>query len=104
MLARRRSESPVVNILGISFYVSVVMFKLLLVGGFIMYYIIPKYKVIFEGFDAKLPALTERVISISNIGVNFWYLFILGNSSGAGRCLDGDGICAGLARPGTGVG
>ena len=100
LLARRRSESPAVNIHGTFFYLSAVMFWLLSVGGFIMYYIIPKYKVIFEGFDVKLPALTEAVISISNATVNFWYLVVLAIPSG----LVGLWIVTGFALDMLGLG
>ncbi len=104
-LARRRSESPVANIPGTFFYVAALMFSLLCVGGFIMYYIIPKYKVIFEGFDTKLPALTQSVISISSAGANFWYLLILGLPValvglwiGTAFCLDLLGLGPGWGR------
>lgn len=77
MLARRRGDAPVVGIHGALFYMSVVLFCLTSVGGFIMYYIIPKYKAIFEGFDVKLPALTQSMISIGNAGSDFWFLIVI---------------------------
>lgn len=46
------------------------VFILLIVGinivGGIMYYIIPKYKTIFQGFDTELPEATELLIDLSN--------------------------------------
>jgi type II secretory pathway component PulF len=78
---------------------------LLTICSFVMYYIIPKFKVIFEGFETKLPALTESVISISNAGVNFWYLIVLaipvalvGLWLGTGFCLDMFGLGPGWGR------
>ena len=105
MLARRRSESPIVSLPATFFHVSLVMFALLCIGGFIMYYIIPKYKAIFDGFHVKLPALTESMISIGNAGANFWYLVILGTPIalvglwiGTAFCLDMLGLGPGWGR------
>ena len=43
--------------------------------GFIMYYIVPKFRVIFEGFGTDLPKITEMLIAASNVVVNYFYLF-----------------------------
>jgi type IV pilus assembly protein PilC len=43
--------------------------------GFIMYYIVPKFKAIFEGFDTTLPKITEMLILASDTVVNYFYLF-----------------------------
>ena len=44
-----------------------------IVGG-IMYFIIPKFKEIFEGFDVELPEITVLLINMSTWVVDFWYL------------------------------
>ena len=43
--------------------------------GFIMYYIVPKFRVIFEGFGTDLPKITDMLIAASNVVVNYFYLF-----------------------------
>lgn len=43
--------------------------------GFIMYYIVPKFKAIFEGFGTDLPKITELLIAASDTVVNYFYLF-----------------------------
>jgi len=43
--------------------------------GFIMYYIIPKFKKIFEDFGTELPGITVALIQTSDIVVNYFYLF-----------------------------
>jgi type IV pilus assembly protein PilC len=51
---------------------------LLVAGGivfFIMYWIIPKFKVIFEGFNLDLPVMTKALIACSTAVVDYWYLF-----------------------------
>ena len=81
-LARRRGEEPAVNILGTLAYLTIVTLSLGLVGTFIMIWIIPKYKKIFEGFDVKLPALTETMTQFCDAFGAYWYLafplFLLG--------------------------
>ena len=42
--------------------------------GFIMYWIIPKFKAIFEGFGTELPKITELLIATSDMVVNYFYL------------------------------
>lgn len=42
--------------------------------GFIMYYIIPKFKKIFADFGVTLPAITVALITVSNAVVNYFYL------------------------------
>ncbi len=42
--------------------------------SFIMYWIVPKYKDIFEDFGVALPELTILVIEISDWFVSYWYL------------------------------
>ena len=41
---------------------------------FIMYWIIPKFKKIFEDFDTELQGITVMLISASDAIVNYWYL------------------------------
>lgn len=42
--------------------------------GFIMYFIIPKFKEIFIGFGVDLPGITLTLIYVSDLVVNYFYL------------------------------
>ncbi|MCG6154310.1 type II secretion system F family protein [Rubinisphaera margarita] len=42
--------------------------------GFIMYFIIPKFKEIFLGFGIELPAITVMLITVSDLVVTYFYL------------------------------
>jgi type IV pilus assembly protein PilC len=42
--------------------------------GFIMYYIIPKFKAIFDDFGVDLPEVTVLLINTSDMVVNYWYM------------------------------
>ena len=73
-LARRRGEEPVVHFQGMLVYLATLMLALSLVSTFIMVWIIPKYKKIFEGFEVKLPELTELVIYFCDATAEYWFL------------------------------
>jgi type IV pilus assembly protein PilC len=47
-----------------------------LIIGFLMYYIVPKFKKIFEDFDMELPNATILLIGASDTFVNYWYLLL----------------------------
>ena len=55
-------------------YPAAVLTVMVLILGFVMYYIIPKFKRIFDDFGTELPAMTVTLIHGSNIVVNYWYL------------------------------
>jgi type IV pilus assembly protein PilC len=46
-----------------------------LIVGFLMYYIIPKFKKIFDDFGTELPQPTIVLIQLSDAVINFWYVF-----------------------------
>src|SRR5262245_60909754 len=75
--ARRRSESTGMRFQGTLLYVCLLFLFLGMVTTYIMIWIIPKFKVIFEGFDVKLPPLTEAVIHVSDVGASFSFLLFL---------------------------
>jgi type IV pilus assembly protein PilC len=72
---KERAQSLKKKVQGAMIYPCAVIFVAVAIVGFIMYSIIPKFKVIFEGFEVKLPAITEVLINCSNAVVNYWYLF-----------------------------
>lgn len=59
---------------GTLLYLAAMVFALFSVAGFLMYYIIPKFKKIFEDFGTELPSLTKWVIEVSDAFVEWYYL------------------------------
>lgn len=57
-------------------YPAMVLTASTLVVGFLMYWIIPKFKKIFEDFGTELPDLTKIVIDMSDTVVNYFYIFM----------------------------
>ncbi|TWT61248.1 type II secretion system F family protein [Rubinisphaera italica] len=59
------------------FYLIFVLLAILAITSFLLYFIIPKYKEIFQGFGTQLPNITLLVISLGDWGAtNFFLLFL----------------------------
>jgi type IV pilus assembly protein PilC len=71
---KERAQSLKRKVQGAMIYPCAVIFVATAIVGFIMYWIIPKFKAIFDGFDLDLPAMTVVLIETSNWVVNYWYL------------------------------
>lgn len=62
------------NLLQTTIYVASVVTVSMLVVSFIMVYIIPKFKKIFEDFGVELPRMTMWLIDVSDAAVSLWFL------------------------------
>lgn len=71
---KERQQSLKRKVQGAMIYPCAVITVATLIVGFIMYYIIPKFKKIFEDFDTELPEITVWLITASDAVVNYWYL------------------------------
>ena len=71
---KERSQSLKRKVQGAMIYPVAVITVATGIVGFIMYYIIPKFKKIFEDFGTELPDITKALIGISDMVVNYFYL------------------------------
>jgi len=71
---KERAQSLKRKVQGAMIYPVAVITVATLIVAFIMYWIIPKFKAIFEGFGVELPAVTKVLINCSDWVVNYWYL------------------------------
>jgi type IV pilus assembly protein PilC len=71
---KERAQSLKRKVQGAMIYPAAVIFVATAIVGFIMYWIIPKFKKIFEDFGTELPAITVWLINASDAVVNYWYL------------------------------
>ncbi len=71
---KERSQSLKRKVKGAMIYPCAVITVATAIVGFIMYWIIPKFKAIFEDFGVELPQITVVLIETSNWVVNYWYL------------------------------
>jgi len=72
-----RSQALKRKVKGALVYPIVVVLVAVGILAFIMIKIVPQFKKIFDDFDSELPAMTETLINISNMTVNYWYLLPL---------------------------
>jgi len=68
-----RAESLKRKVKGAMVYPCVVVSVAIGILTFIMIKIVPQFKKIFDDFGTGLPAMTENLIFISNLAVNYWW-------------------------------
>ncbi len=71
---KERSQSLKRKVQGAMIYPCAVITVATGIVGFIMYYIIPKFKKIFEDFGTELPDITKLLIGMSDMVVSYFYL------------------------------
>jgi len=71
---KERAQSLKRKVQGAMIYPCAVITVATLIVGFIMYYIIPKFKAIFIGFGVELPGMTVMLINMSDAVVSYWFL------------------------------
>jgi len=71
---KERAQSLKRKVQGAMIYPVAVITVATAIVTFIMIWIIPKFKAIFEGFEIKLPAITEYLIAASDFIAQYWYL------------------------------
>jgi type IV pilus assembly protein PilC len=72
-----RSQALKRKVKGALVYPIVVVLVAVGILAFIMVQIVPQFKKIFDDFDSELPAMTQTLINVSNLTVNYWYLIPL---------------------------
>ena len=72
-----RAESLKRKVKGALIYPAVVITVAILILTFIMLFIVPTFKEMFEEFELDLPAPTILLIAISNYLADYWWLLIL---------------------------
>ena len=83
------------KIKGAMVYPIIVMVIAVLILGFILVFVIPKFEDTFSQLGEELPAMTQNLISVSRWLVDHWYalflipLFIVGGIWGIGRTTGG---------------
>ncbi len=71
---KERAQSLKRKVQGAMIYPAAVITVATAIVGFIMYWIIPKFKKIFDDFGTDLPGITKVLITASDAVVNYWYL------------------------------
>jgi type IV pilus assembly protein PilC len=74
---KEKSQTLKRRIIGAMVYPCVVILVAVLILCFIMIYIIPKFKRIFNDFGMQLPWLTQTLIAVSDWVATYWYVLPL---------------------------
>jgi type IV pilus assembly protein PilC len=74
---KERTQSLKNKVVGAMIYPIMVVLFTVAILTFIMLYIIPEFKKMFEEFEMKLPAITELLIELSNKIAKYWFLIPL---------------------------
>ena len=75
---KEKAQSLKRKITGAMIYPAAVITVAVGIVSFIMMFIIPKFKKIFEDFGTDLPAMTEMLISFSDWMLAYWYMLFVG--------------------------
>ncbi|MGH8562164.1 MAG: type II secretion system F family protein, partial [Nevskiales bacterium] len=58
-------------------YPTAVLVVAFIVTGILLYFVVPQFKSLFEGFGADLPAFTQMVVNLSEIVTEWWWMFLV---------------------------
>jgi type IV pilus assembly protein PilC len=58
-------------------YPTAVIVVAFIVTGILLYFVVPQFQALFEGFGADLPAFTKMVVALSNFVREYWWLMAL---------------------------
>lgn len=75
---KEKAQSLKRKITGAMIYPAAVISVAVGIVSFIMMFIIPKFKKIFEDFGTDLPAMTEMLIGFSDWMLSYWYMLFVG--------------------------
>ena len=60
------------------FYPSAVIVVAIIVMGILLYFVVPQFQALFQGFGADLPAFTLLVIGLSEFVQSYWWAIVFG--------------------------
>ena len=64
------------------FYPTAVIIAAFIVTTILLYYVVPQFQALFQGFGADLPALTQMVINMSKFTQAYWWAMLLAVGGG----------------------
>ena len=74
---KEKAQSLKRKIIGAMIYPAAVISVAVGIVSFIMIFIIPKFKKIFEDFGTDLPGMTKMLIGFSDWMLNYWYMMFI---------------------------
>ena len=77
-----KTEDMKRKVKGALIYPAAVIVVVIAVIAIMMIFVIPTFKDVFESFGAKLPWVTEVVVSVSDFFVEWWWILLIGIGGG----------------------
>jgi type II secretory pathway component PulF len=74
-VSRLRRQSAWGNVAASAVYLGCVFFGMIVIVGFVLYYIIPKFEAIFSDFGVALPDMTRLVIQASHFVIEYFFVW-----------------------------
>src|SRR5699024_7841245 len=74
---KEKTEAIKAKVKKAMFYPAAVIIVAIIVTGILLYFVVPEFQSLFQGFGANLPAFTMMVIHLSHFVQSFWWLIIL---------------------------
>ncbi len=75
---KEKTESIKAKIKKALTYPIAIMVVAFMITAILMIFVVPEFAQLFQGFGADLPAMTQFVMNLSDIFVNYWYLIFGG--------------------------
>lgn len=73
-ILRERAAEINSKIRGAMVYPAMIVLVALVVISIVILFVIPRFQAIFDTFDVELPLTTRMLLSMANIGTQYWYL------------------------------
>lgn len=70
-------ESSGIRSQSVLLYPATVLAVAFLIGAYLLYYIVPKLKRIFDDFGTELPSMTKILIQLADNLLSFWYVILM---------------------------
>lgn len=75
---KERTEEIKAKVRKALYYPSAVITVAFIVMGILLYFVVPQFQSLFQGFGAELPAFTQMVIGLSQFVQSWWWAMLLG--------------------------
>lgn len=73
---KEKTEAIKTKVKKAMFYPSAIVFVAIIVMGILLYFVVPQFQSLFQGFGADLPAFTLMVIHLSQFVQDWWYIIL----------------------------
>lgn len=75
---KEKTEAIKAKVRKAMYYPSAIIVAAFIVMAILLYYVVPQFQSLFQGFGAELPAFTRMVIGMSNTFRQWWWVVLIG--------------------------